>query len=72
MKDLGFDVMHVYGLTETYGHVTQCAWNDEWNEFDEDKQNEIKARQESDIQTQMCNSYGPRNNERVPKMVKQW
>ena len=45
MNDLGFEVMHVYGLTETYGHVTQCAWNDEWNNFDEDKQNEIKARQ---------------------------
>ena len=45
MKKLGFEVMHVYGLTETYGHVTQCAWNNEWNELDEDKQNEIKARQ---------------------------
>tara|TARA_B100001121_G_scaffold199642_1_gene174603 strand:- start:2184 stop:3812 length:1629 start_codon:yes stop_codon:yes gene_type:complete len=45
MKSLGFEVMHVYGLTETYGHITQCAWNDEWNSFDEDKQNEIKARQ---------------------------
>ena len=45
MNELGFEVMHVYGLTETYGHVTQCAWNDEWNEFDEEKQNEIKARQ---------------------------
>ena len=45
MKTLGFEVMHVYGLTETYGHVTQCAWNDEWNELDEEKQNEIKARQ---------------------------
>ena len=45
MKELGFEVMHVYGLTETYGHVTQCAWNDDWNEFDEEKQNEIKARQ---------------------------
>ena len=45
MKELGFEVMHVYGLTETYGHVTQCAWNDEWKDFDEDKLNEIKARQ---------------------------
>ena len=45
MKDLGFEVMHVYGLTETYGHVTQCAWNDEWTQLDEEKQNEIKARQ---------------------------
>ena len=45
MKALGFEVMHVYGLTETYGHVLQCAWNDEWNSFEEDKVNEIKARQ---------------------------
>ena len=45
MKALGFEVMHVYGLTETYGHVTQCAWNDDWNSYDEDKKNEIKARQ---------------------------
>ena len=45
MENLGFEVMHVYGLTETYGHVTQCAWNDGWNELDEEKQNEIKARQ---------------------------
>ena len=45
MKNLGFEVMHVYGLTETYGHVTQCAWNEAWNELEEEKQNEIKARQ---------------------------
>jgi fatty-acyl-CoA synthase len=45
MKSLGFEVMHVYGLTETYGHVTQCAWNDQWNDLEEEKQNEIKARQ---------------------------
>ena len=45
MEALGFEVMHVYGLTETYGHILQCAWNDEWNSFEEDKKNEIKARQ---------------------------
>ncbi len=45
MENLGFEVMHVYGLTETYGHILQCAWNDEWNSFDDDKKNEIKARQ---------------------------
>ena len=45
MEALGFEVMHVYGLTETYGHITQCSWNKEWNGFDEDKKNEIKARQ---------------------------
>ena len=45
MENLGFEVMHVYGLTETYGHMLQCAWNIEWNELDKDKKNEIKARQ---------------------------
>ncbi|MDA9687816.1 acyl-CoA synthetase [Candidatus Pelagibacter sp.] len=45
MENLGFEVMHVYGLTETYGHMLQCAWNAEWNELDKDKKNEIKARQ---------------------------
>ncbi len=45
MDILGFDVMHVYGLTETYGHILQCAWNDEWNNLGKNEKNEIKARQ---------------------------
>ena len=45
MNNLGFYVMHVYGLTETYGHILQCAWNEEWDVLDKDKKNEIKARQ---------------------------
>ena len=45
MQNLGFDVMHVYGLTETYGHMLQCALNDDWNNLDTEKTNEIKARQ---------------------------
>ena len=45
MDTLGFDVMHVYGLTETYGHILQCAWNDEWNNLGKNEKNEIKARQ---------------------------
>jgi fatty-acyl-CoA synthase len=45
MENLGFEVMHVYGLTETYGHILQCSWNDEWNSLDKDKKSEIKARQ---------------------------
>ena len=49
MKNLGFNVMHVYGLTETYGHMLQCAWNDEWDSLEQDKQNEIKARARSYI-----------------------
>ena len=45
MDALGFEVMHVYGLTETYGHILQCAWNDEWNNLEKGKKNDIKARQ---------------------------
>ena len=45
MKELGFEVMHVYGLTETYGHILQCAWNNEWNKLNEDEKADISARQ---------------------------
>jgi fatty-acyl-CoA synthase len=29
-RTLGFDVMQVYGLTETYGHISLCLWQDDW------------------------------------------
>ncbi|OSQ51406.1 AMP-binding protein [Marivita geojedonensis] len=44
--DLGFHVMQVYGLTETYGHVTECVWNgDAWDGLAQDAKSAIKARQ---------------------------
>ena len=45
MKELGFEVMHVYGLTETYGHILQCAWNTDWNKLNEDEKADISSRQ---------------------------
>lgn len=42
---LGFNVTQVYGLTETYGHVTECLWHDEWNDLPDDEKAAIKARQ---------------------------
>ena len=42
---LGFNVTQVYGLTETYGHVTECIWNDDWNTLPADEQAGIQARQ---------------------------
>ncbi|WP_457649885.1 AMP-binding protein [Profundibacter sp.] len=46
IETCGFDVMHVYGLTETYGHVTECYWNEvEWGTLPEDDKIAIKARQ---------------------------
>jgi fatty-acyl-CoA synthase len=31
LKELGFRPVHVYGLTETYGPHTVCAWNEQWD-----------------------------------------
>ncbi len=45
MDNLGFEVMHVYGLTETYGHILQCAWNEEWKSQSKSEKADIKARQ---------------------------
>ena len=45
MAALGFEVMQVYGLTETFGHVVHCAWHEEWDELPFAEQAEIKARQ---------------------------
>jgi acyl-CoA synthetase (AMP-forming)/AMP-acid ligase II len=45
MDDLGFDVTHLYGLTETFGPVMICDWRPEWNEIDSGAQARLKARQ---------------------------
>ena len=46
MQAQGVDVTHVYGLTETYGPVTLCAWRDDlWGSLDALKQAQLKARQ---------------------------
>ncbi|WP_341368991.1 AMP-binding protein [Yoonia sp. BS5-3] len=42
---LGFNIKQVYGLTETYGHVTECIWDPALDDLPEDAQAAIKARQ---------------------------
>ena len=43
--EVGFDVTHVYGLTEVYGPAAVCAWKPSWDELPADEQSRIKARQ---------------------------
>ena len=33
MERMGFRVTHLYGLTESYGPSTSCAWQEEWGEL---------------------------------------
>jgi len=45
MAQFNFEVMHVYGLTETYGHILHSAPQDDWYQQSIERQAELKARQ---------------------------
>ena len=45
MERMGFDITHVYGLTETYGPAAVCAKHDEWDALDIGARTERNGRQ---------------------------
>ena len=45
MKASGFNVTHLYGLSETYGPSVVNEWHQEWDALDEGLQANLKARQ---------------------------
>jgi fatty-acyl-CoA synthase len=45
MELMGFDITHVYGLTETYGPAAVCAKHEEWNALDIGARTERNGRQ---------------------------
>ena len=45
MEQMGFDLTHVYGLTEVYGPATVCAKHDAWNDLDIGERARLNARQ---------------------------
>ena len=45
MEAMGFDITHVYGLTETYGPATVCAKHESWNELDIGERARLNSRQ---------------------------
>jgi len=45
MAEQGFNVTHLYGLTETYGPATVNDWNTDWNALDGPTRAKKKARQ---------------------------
>jgi fatty-acyl-CoA synthase len=45
MEKKGFDITHVYGLTEVYGPSVVCAWHEEWDALPTEERARLKARQ---------------------------
>ena len=45
IENKGFDVTHVYGLTEVYGPAVVCEWKEKWNTLEAGPKSEKKARQ---------------------------
>jgi len=45
MREAGFEVTHLYGLTETYGPAVVNDWQDHWSELPADEQAALKSRQ---------------------------
>jgi len=45
MQEMGFQVTHLYGLTETYGPATVCAWQGDWDTLSTSEQTAMMARQ---------------------------
>ena len=45
MEQMGFDLTHVYGLTEVYGPATVCAKHEAWNALDIGERARLNARQ---------------------------
>ena len=45
MEKMGFRVTHLYGLTETYGPATVCAWQTAWDNYDLKQRATVMARQ---------------------------
>jgi len=45
MEKAGFDLTHLYGLTETYGPATLNEWKAEWDDLETSKRMAMKIRQ---------------------------
>ena len=45
MEKMGFRIVHVYGLTETYGPYSVCQWQEQWRGLEEHARAKLQARQ---------------------------
>tara|TARA_S200000501_G_C20850352_1_gene755402 strand:- start:264 stop:1895 length:1632 start_codon:yes stop_codon:yes gene_type:complete len=45
MEEIGFDLTHVYGLTEVYGPATVCAKQENWDSLNKEQKAKFNSRQ---------------------------
>ena len=45
MERMGFQIVHVYGLTETYGPISYCQSQPQWAELSSEERSVLQARQ---------------------------
>jgi fatty-acyl-CoA synthase len=45
MSELNFRIVHVYGLTETYGPITMCPAQEDWQQLPLEQRSKLLARQ---------------------------
>ena len=68
MEKMGFNVTHLYGLTESYGPATLCAWQEEWNALPLTDRARLMARQGVRYPTLAgLQVADPRTHEPVPR-----
>ncbi len=68
MERMGFRVTHLYGLTESYGPATLCAWQDDWAGLDLPARARLMARQGVRYPTlEDLQVADPRTHEPVPR-----
>ncbi len=68
MEAMGFRVTHLYGLTESYGPATICAFQDDWHQLDLVGRSRQMARQGVPIATLAGMQVGdPDTGEPVPR-----
>jgi fatty-acyl-CoA synthase len=78
IEKIGFNVTQVYGLTETYGHITECLWHpQDWDTLQDDDRAQVKARtgvlmpmmEEITVMDVDKMSNTPRDNETVGEIM---
>ncbi|MFO1396970.1 MAG: acyl-CoA synthetase [Burkholderiales bacterium] len=68
MEGMGFRVTHLYGLTESYGPATLCAWQDDWNDYALTERAQRMARQGAPMPTLAGMQVGdPETGRPVPR-----